>query len=418
MTDPAKTEAGSTRAFITVGIGLVVPALPAFMVGALGTQVRAELDLTESALGLIVAVLFVVSALAGPLTGRLADRLGDRFAVAAGTMLSFLALMGIGLAARRWSDLVLLMICGGIGVALVDPGLARMVAGRVPERLRGLVFGVKEASIPLATMVAGFAVPLVAVTVGWRWAVTVAVVPFVAVMALLFGRRSPRPRADGPAAVPAPGPGPAPDPAPALAHAPDTPTTSRRSQALPPGVVLLAVGAALGTAAATGVSVFLTQTAVVTGLTVGQGGVLLGVASIIGVVTRIGTGVLAGRRPSAELRLMPWMLAVGAVTMVLAATGTPLGLVVGSFGTFGGGWGWTALFFLALVRSAPARPGAVAGVGLSGLGVGNATGPIVFGLIAQTASFQAAWLFAALAATLAAVAMHRAGRLLAGAPPG
>lgn len=414
MTDPATTEAGSTRAFITVGIGLVVPALPAFMVGALGTQVRAELGLTESALGLIVAVLFVVSALAGPLTGRLADRLGDRFAITAGTVLSFLALMGIGIAAQRWSDLVLLMICGGIGIALVDPGLARMVAGRVPERWRGLVFGVKESSIPLATMVAGFAVPLIAVTVGWRWAVTVAVVPFVAVMALLFGRRSPRRRGNGPAADPAPGAASASDPAPA----PDTPTTSRRSRTLPPGVVWLAVGAALGTAAATGVSVFLTQTAVVTGLTVGQGGVLLGVASLVGVATRIGTGVLAGRRPSAELRLMPWMLAVGAITMVFAATGTPLGLVVGSFGTFAGGWGWTALFFLALVRSAPARPGAVAGVGLSGLGVGNATGPIVFGLVAQTVSFQAAWLFAASAAALAAVAMHRAGRLLAGARPG
>ncbi|MFW6090701.1 MAG: MFS transporter, partial [Actinomycetota bacterium] len=194
MAEPARTQAGSTRAFVIVGIGLVVPALPAFMVGALGTQVRAELDLTESALGLIVAVLFVVSALAGPLTGRLADRFGERFAVAVGTVLSFLALMGIGLVAHRWSDLVLLMICGGIGIALVDPGLARMVAGRVPERLRGLVFGVKESSIPLATMAAGFAVPLIAVTVGWRWAVTVAIVPFVAVMALLFGRRPPRRR--------------------------------------------------------------------------------------------------------------------------------------------------------------------------------------------------------------------------------
>lgn len=406
MTDPAQTETGSARAFLTVGIGLVVPALPAFMVGALGTQVRVELELSESALGLIVAVLFVVSALAAPLTGRLADRFGERSAIATGTALSFLALMGVGLFAHRWSDLVLLMICGGIGLALVDPGLARLVAGRVPERRRGLVFGVKEASIPLATMAAGFAVPTIAVTVGWRWAVTVAIVPFLAVMALLFGGRMPRRQGSERAAVPVP----------EAARPPDRPA-SGRSRALPPGVLMLAVGAGLGTTAATGISVFLTQSAVASGLTSGQGGVLLGVASIVGVATRIGTGMLADRRPAAALRLMPWMLAVGAATMIVGATGTALALGVGSIGAFAGGWGWSALFFLALVRADPARPGAVAGVGLSGLAVGNAFGPIAFGFVAQTASFQAAWLFAAVAAGLAAVAMHRAGRLMVGPPP-
>ncbi len=402
MTDQTQAEAGSTRAFITVGIGLVVPALPAFMVGALGIQVREELNLSESELGLIVAVLFVVSASSAPLTGRLADRLGERFAIASGTTLSFLALMGIGLLARQWSDLVLLMICGGIGVALVDPGLARLVAGRVPERRRGLVFGVKEASIPLATMAAGFAVPTIAVTVGWRWAVTVAIVPFVAVMVLLFGGRLPG-RA---------GAGRAPAAAPSRDRPPDNPMASR-SRALPPGVLQLAAGAALGTTAATGISVFLTQSAVASGLTAGQGGALLGVASVVGVATRISTGMLADRRPSAALRLMPWMLLVGALTMVIGATGTALGLGIGGIGVFAGGWGWSALYFLALVRSDPSRPGTVAGVGLSGLAIGNGAGPIVVGFIAETASFQVAWLVAAAAAALAAAAMYRGGRLMA-----
>lgn len=164
----------------------------------------------------------------------------------------------------------------------------------------------------------------------------------------------------------------------------------------------------------TGISVFLTQSAVASGLTTSQGGVLLAIASIVGVATRIGTGIFADRRPPAALRLIPWMQAVGAATMIVGATGSPLALGIGAIGAFAGGRGWSALFFIALVRSDPSRPGAIAGVGLSGLGVDNAFGPIAFGFVAQAVSFQAAWLFAAAAAGLAALAMHRGNRRLAG----
>lgn len=35
---------------------------------------------------------------------------------------------------------------------------------------RGLVFGLKQAAIPLATMLGGVSAPAIAVTLGWRWA--------------------------------------------------------------------------------------------------------------------------------------------------------------------------------------------------------------------------------------------------------
>jgi MFS family permease len=230
-------------------------------------------------------VLFVVSAVTAPFTGRLTDRRGSRFAIATGTILSFVALSGIALYTRHWLHLMAFMACAGIGLALVDPGLTRLVAGAVPEGRRGLVFGLKEGSIPLATMAAGFAVPTIAVTAGWRWAFAVGIIPFVAMIVLLAigsaGSSQRRYTTIEPAG-----------------------DDTSRKRTVPPGVLFLAAGAALGSMACTGISVFLTDSALAAGLGQAQGGLLLGVASVIGVAVRIASGMLADRR-SGAVRLLP-----------------------------------------------------------------------------------------------------------------
>ncbi|PSL01275.1 putative MFS family arabinose efflux permease [Haloactinopolyspora alba] len=391
MTDTAQARSLSVRVVLTVGIGLVVPSLPAFLIGATAAQVRDDLGVSEVVLGAAVAVLYIAGAAAAPFTGILADRRGARTSIALGSMVSAGAMTGIALFAERWGGLMILMACAGVGIALVDPGLTRLVAGSVPAGRRGMVFGIKEASIPLATMVAGFAVPTIAVTVGWRWVFAVGLVPFAAVM-LLLATAGPSPRDAAPAAAVGSGP----------QHSPGRTAT-----------LALALGAALASMAATGISVFLTDSAVSAGLSQSYGGFLLGVASVVGVVVRIASGMLADRRPEAATALMPWMLVAGSVTMLLGATGTAVLLEVGAVGAIAGGWGWTALFFLTLVRADPLRPGAVAGIGLSGLAIGNALGPIVFGALAQSVSYSAAWVLAAAAAASAAGAMYAGGRLLA-----
>ncbi len=104
------------------------------------------------------------------------------------------------------------------------------------------------------------------------------------------------------------------------------------------------------------------------------------------------------------------MLAVGAVAIALGGSGNGLLLVLGTIGAFAGGWGWTGLYFLSLVKSSPSNPGAVAGIGTAGLGVGNAAGPVLFGLTAQTISFRAAWVAAGAIAGLASILMLAAKR--------
>lgn len=365
-------------------VGLVLAAMPVFLVSGLAVQIREDLSLSAAALGAAVSGALVVGAVVGPLGGRIADRVGARGAVAAGSALSGLALAGIAGGATTWGGLTLGLAMSGVALALTDPGLAILITRAVPAPRRGLAFGVKEASIPVTTLAAGLAVPAVALTVGWRWAFTVGALPLVALAVLL--PRVPLPSTNPTAAADGGG-----------------------EQGPPPRatLALVAVATFVGTSAASGAGVFLTQSAVAAGWSPGAAGILLAVSSAAGVLARVGTGASADRRGGPQLGVVAWMLALGAGSMAVASVGGSL-LVVGSIGLFAAGWGWTGLLFLSLVRASPDAPGTAAGFGVAGLASGNGVGPLAFGLAAQAWSFRTAWLVAAALAALAALLMRRA----------
>lgn len=284
-----------------------------------------------------------------------------------------------------------MLALSGLALALTDPGLAILVARAVPVARQGLAFGAKEASIPVATLCAGLAVPGIALSVGWRWAFVVGLLPMAGLGILL-------PRIDLTQRV---GPGPVP------AHREDV--AAAREDTPPRSALLLtATAAGLGMVAASGVGVFLTQSAVAMGLSPASAGLLLAVGSVAGIIARIATGILADRHGGQQLGVISCMLAAGAVTMLLGAGGAGPLLVVGTIGTFAAGWGWSGLLFLSLIRASPGAPGAAAGVGVAGLASGNGLGPLLFGVTAQMVSFNAAWAGAATVSALSALLMRLA----------
>jgi predicted MFS family arabinose efflux permease len=300
--------------------------------------------------------------------------------------LSIVALLGLGLIADGWATMVAFLCVAGLAVAITDPGLAILVGRAVPPERQGLAFGIKEASIPAATLVAGIAVPAIALTVGWRWAFVAGVLPLAAILLLL-----PRLRTE-----------PAGQPATDVTSA-TVPTAPRRGRLL-----LAAIAGGIGVAAASGVGIFLTDSAVAMGMSPGNAGVLLAIGSVAGIAARIGAGARADRTGGPQFELIAGMLAVGAVTIALGATGNTALLVVGTIGAFTGGWAWTGIFFLSLVKTYPHRPGAVTGIAVAGLGLGNATGPLLFGIAAQNFSYETAWLGAAVVGGIASLLMARA----------
>lgn len=375
---------------MVVASSLVLAALPLFMVGGLAVQIKEEFALSEAGLGAAATIGFVVGALFAPIGGRLADRIGPKTTIYVGTSMSVVSLLGLGLFTSSWATLVGFLCFAGVAVATVDPGLAILVNRAIPVRRQGLAFGVKEASIPAATLAAGIAVPTIALTVGWRWAFAIGLIPWLIILVFL-----PTVETEDT------GPRPAAEPNQTRQRAP---TPRRRA------LVIAAAAAAFGTGAASGVGIFLTDSAVAMGSSPAAAGLLLAVGSVAGIIARVGSGVMADRSGGPQFRLISIMLAVGAVTMALGGSGMTWLLVVGTIGAFTGGWAWTGIYFLSLVKTHPDRPGAVAGIGTLGLGIGNAAGPLIFGVVAQTSSYGVAWLVAGILAAVGSALMALARR--------
>jgi predicted MFS family arabinose efflux permease len=260
------------------------------------------------------------------------------------------------------------------------------IARDLPLHRQGIGFAVKQSAMPGASLVAGLALPLIALTLGWRWV-------FVGGAALALGalvgiRRAvppvmtPVPRAGGVPAGPAAGPGPP------LAV-----------------LVLLALAAAMATGAAVTLGGFFVESSVDAGVAVGTAGLAFAAGSVLSIVVRLVVGAAADRREGNLLGVVAVMLVLGAAMSVVFTWRAPLLHLVGVPLAFGAGWAWPGLFNLSVVRASPDRPGRATGITQTGTYVGGAVGPIVFGSVAQAAGYTAAWWLAAALGVVAAGAV-------------
>ena len=364
-----------------VAAGLVAAMLPVFLLGTLSPRIGAELGLSEAGVGLALSIFFTAAALSAVPGGRVADRIGAGAALRFGVLAAAAAMAGVGLAVTGTAGLLVLLVGAGAALGLVDPGGSRALSAAVPLRRQGLAFGVKEASVPTASLLAGASLPLV---VGWR-------ASFVAggVLAALIAAAVPRGL----------------DASRARSH-PRPPASSGTPAA---AVFAVAAASALGGGAAVVGVTFLVPAALDRGWSEPAAGGLLVTASLTGIAVRLAVGLLADRRPGAERTLLAVALLLGAVGLAGLGTGP---LLTAALLAVGAGWGWTGLAFLAAVRLDPDRPARAAGMVLTGLAIGGAIGPAGFGWIVTRAGFPRAWLLAAAAMAAAAlligVAAHRA----------
>lgn len=363
--------------------------LPVFLTGGLSVQLRADLGFGEAALGLAVAAFFSAAAVSSAVLGRLAERLGPLAASRLGAVVAAGVLLGLGAAARNFTTLLVLLACGGAANALGQPAANLFIARTVPQHRLGIAFAVKQSGIPAATLLAGLAVPAFALTVGWRWAFAVAaLVPLGGAAALAdVGRGPAAPATPGPAGVPV------------------------RRLSVPP-LVVLAAGIGLGSASAATLGAFLVTSAVAAGISEASAGLLVSVGSAIGIAARLVVGGLADRRDGGHLRVTAWMLVAGCAAYGLYATQIPVLMVVATPLAFGAGWGWPGLFNLAIVRRHPHAPATASGITQTGTYIGAMTGPVVFGVLVEQASYGVAWLMAGALALAGAGAMIVGRRML------
>jgi MFS family permease len=382
---PNQTAAGPVlRAVAATTVGVC----PVFLTGGMAVQIRADLGFSIAALGLATSVFFALSALSSAPLGRAVDRVGSRLAMRVAALLSAGSLAGVALLARDWRALVGALAVAGVANSMAQLAANRLVAGAVPVGHQGLAFGAKQAAIPTATLLAGLAAPLVALTVGWRVAFAGAAVAAAVVAVVVPKRARPAEPVEGPIRAGA-------------------------ERTAPGTLLVLAVGMTLGSAAAVPLGSFLVEGAVAVGIAPGRAGLLLAACSLVGIGVRLGTGWLVDRRARGTLQAVASLLGLGAggfVLLALADSAWPLAL--GAFLALGAGWSWPGLFNFAVVNENRSRPAAATGVTQTGASLGSAVGPLLFGLVVAQNSYSVAWAMSAVLAAVAAAAAMCGRRLI------
>jgi predicted MFS family arabinose efflux permease len=340
--------------------------LPGFLVGALALQIGDDLDVGVETVAAGVTAFFLAGAFGAGLGGRLGERIGALRAMRASVLVTAASLLGAALLSGSVAVLLAFLAVAGIANSVSQPAINLFMAERVPLERQGIAFGIKQSAIPGAVLVSGLALPLVAIPFGWRATFAVcALGPLAVGLALRRGAGAPRP------------PGPrAPVPRPTRA------------------LLLVAVGAALGSAAPGALATYVVASGVAAGIAEGTAGVLAAAGSALSLVVRVALGVRADRRGDYGFGVVVALLALGVAGYFLLAVDSPLPFAAGALVAFTLGWGWPGLFNLAVVHRHREAPGAATGVSQTGIYVGAAAGPAAFGALYAGSGYTAAWLAA------------------------
>ena len=140
------------------------------MVGTLAVELRNDLSFSKVALGGLVAIFSGLTAVLAIPAGRLVQRFGYRPGLVVAPLLAAVALLGPAVAAGRWWHLAAGQCVAALAASLAISSVPLALATRIPPERQGIAFGLNLSSVPASTLLAGLAVPLVAETVGWRWA--------------------------------------------------------------------------------------------------------------------------------------------------------------------------------------------------------------------------------------------------------
>jgi predicted MFS family arabinose efflux permease len=362
-------------ALVLPGLGSMSAAMPALLLGPLASAVRQDFPFSSVFIGFGFAAFYLASALSTGIGGWLVGKLGSIYPLRIGLLFTA-ALAGVFAMADSAFYLVAAAAAAGVINGLLTAPINLMIMRLVKDRFRGLAFGVKVSGVPAAASVAAVGAWLTS-EIGWNWRAlygcSAALSLSVAGLTFLLHARADRAAANTGA----------------LRDGPHLPAVHPSLS-----LVLLAVAGLLATS---GTAIF--PAFVVTGLE--QHGVqpaaaagLLALGAGLGIVSRVLVGGISDRwrEPLRHLWTTGGMFVVAAASMLgLAFATTEVLLGIATVLGFAVGTGWPGLIHHAVIVTHPRSPAVATSWMQSGTYVGAVIGPLTFGLLADGASFTAAW---------------------------
>lgn len=364
-------------------------SLPVFLTGALAVHVTGELGIGPGGLGLAASLLFATSGVVARPVGALIQARGIRFGYGVAAATGSLSLLIVA-TAQHYAALLVAMVIGGVANAMGQPTANMLLTQSVGPRRLGVAMGIKQSYIPIASLLGGLSVPTTAAAFGWRWAMAIAAaLCLVIAVTGVISRKAP-------VVVP-------------------TPLVDAGRRRLPrKAMLVLTIGTGVSAGAATSLGVFLVDSAVDSGVSATQAGYLLAACSGLSLATRVTLGWAVDRLIGRNLyALVANLLTITVVGFLLLAVGSPAFILIGSVAAYLG-WSWTGVLHLVIVRDNDGVVATATGYLQTGLALGAAVGPVSLGAIAESTSYQTAWLFTAVVGFVGAVVVHVASRMIRG----
>lgn len=356
-----------------------VATLPVFLTGALGVEISKSLSLQPSKLGLLIGAFFASATLSSITSGKISESHGGTLIIRLGVISTAISTLAIYFFAHSFLQFLVFLVLAGITNGAIQPAVNVYVANAIPRSRQGFAFGIKQAAIPVSTLLSGLAVPLIALTLGWQYAY-LGTALLGSVLAISLPKNANVTR-----------------------YVEKVTAPTRTYKILP--LVVLAAAMALGAGAANALGAFLVEDAVRVGWSPGYAGLLVVLGSVAGMISRIVNGRLADKRGGRHFVVTAQMIFLGSLGYFMLALHISYLILPATVISYGLGWGWNGLFNYAVVKTHPQSAGRATGTTQSGAYVGSVFGPILFGFVAQHYSFNLAWYLAATSALISAGTM-------------
>jgi len=355
---------------ITAVVATVACVYPGFLVGAAAVQIRSEFAVSAGRYGWAMAAYFLAASATSVVTGRIVQQVGPRRQLMVCLVATMVCQVMIATSASSFFQIVVLLgVCGVVNAA--NQTAVNLVLARAQLARLGLAMAIKQSGMPSASMVAGVAVPVLAVRFGWRWALPVGVGLALAglVLVLLF--------------VDGSGVG-------ELRRA--QPRSSRRAL-----MSALIVGLFLAFSAGSLTS-WTVSSGVDAGLSESMAGWMLSLGAGSGIAMRLLIGLRLDRMTIQPYAAAGALTTVGAAAMAALAFRTGSSHMLATVIAFGAGWVWPVFSNYGIMRANGEAAGAASGITQMGIFLGVFAAPVVTGSIIDHQGFAVMWLVVAVVA--------------------
>lgn len=367
MSEPAPIRSLNWR-LIAVSILVVTAATqPVFIAAATIGQAGPAIGYDAQTLGLLTSLFFLTASASSTMVGGLVERVGWRPVMRVNALGSAVILIVIATTVSTVTGLAIALVAAAALYGAANPAANLALARAIPVDRRGLVFGLKHAGIPGSSLLAGLAVPLVALTLGWRWTFGLAALVGLSVLVLTPAETN-RP--------------------PLSTEAPSRAMSTR-------WLSILGVGTAFASLAAVVLATFHVDAALELGYSEAAAGIILAAGSLVSISVRAVYGYLADRYDAPGFGFVAALTLAGAAAFSALAVAGTAGFVVLTLVAFATGWAWPGLITYSVVRANEGRPAGSTAITQAGIFLGAGLGPAGVGWLIGQTSYPTAWLVVA-----------------------